>query len=196
METLARDGDWEVTVVGCGPVGAVVAIPLGQRDQRACWSSSATPTDTPNRALVPVDRMAEFATITVLRDRAVVDLTHDETGAQVTSSTADGSVRRARGRYVIGCDGANSFLRQNMDSATHDLGFFFDGLIVDLIFDEPGVFDPDNLSLCAPRRPTSAVSGARGSRRWEFMRLPADTYPEIPGNRRHACATNTCQQTE
>jgi hypothetical protein len=27
---------------------------------------------------------------------------------------------------VIGCDDANSFLRQNMDSATHDLGFFFE----------------------------------------------------------------------
>ena len=54
----------------------------------------------------------------------------------------------------------------------HDLGFFYDWLIVDVILDEPRVFDPINLQVCDPARPTTAVSGGPGRRRWEFMRLP------------------------
>ena len=59
-----------------------------------------------------------------------------------------------------------------MDVAINDRGFFYDWLIVDVILDEPRVFDPPNLQICDPVRPTTAVSGGPGRRRWEFMRLP------------------------
>ena len=38
-------------------------------------------------------------------------------------------------------------------SPVHDLGFFFDWLIVDVVLDEPRVFDPLNLQVCDPARP-------------------------------------------
>ena len=64
-------------------------------------------------------------------------------------------------------------------SPVHDLGFFFDWLIVDVVLDEPRVFDPLNLQVCDPARPTTAVSGGPGRRRWEFMRLPHETLDEL-----------------
>jgi hypothetical protein len=66
----------------------------------------------------------------------------------------------------------------------HDLGFFFDWLIVDVILDEPRVFDPINVQICDPARPTTAVSGGPGRRRWEFMRLPHETIEELDDERR------------
>ena len=57
----------------------------------------------------------------------------------------------------------------------HDLGFFYDWLIVDVVLDEPRVFDPINLQICDPARPTTVVSGGPGRRRWEFMRLPDES---------------------
>ena len=41
------------------------------------------------------------------------------------------------GRYVVGADGANSFVRSRMDVTTTDLGFEFDWLIVDMLLHEP-----------------------------------------------------------
>ncbi len=89
-----------------------------------------------------------------------------ERGAPATS---------VRARYVVGCDGANSTVRDVLDVPVDDRGFFYDWLIVDVILDEPTVFDPPNLQVCDPARPTTAVSGGPGRRRWEFMRLPDET---------------------
>ena len=64
-------------------------------------------------------------------------------------------------------------------SPVDDLGFFYDWLIVDVILDEPRVFDPINLQVCDPARPTTVVSGGPGRRRWEFMRLPDETLDDL-----------------
>jgi flavoprotein hydroxylase len=86
-----------------------------------------------------------------------------------------------RARYVVGCDGANSTVRTLLDVAVDDRGFSYDWLIVDILLDQPRVFDPPNLQVCDPARPTTAVSGGPGRRRWEFMRLPDETIGELTG---------------
>jgi flavoprotein hydroxylase len=95
----------------------------------------------------------------------------------VLVSAADGTKLAAR--FVVGCDGANSTVRTLVDASVTDLGFFYDWLIVDVILDEPRVFDPINLQICDPVRPTTVVSGGPGRRRWEFMRLPHESLDEL-----------------
>ncbi|MEQ1788096.1 MAG: bifunctional 3-(3-hydroxy-phenyl)propionate/3-hydroxycinnamic acid hydroxylase [Acidimicrobiales bacterium] len=82
-------------------------------------------------------------------------------------------------QFAVGCDGANSTVRGIVDAPVTDLGFFYDWLIVDVVLDEPRVFDPINLQICDPARPTTAVSGGPGRRRWEFMRLPEEPVSEL-----------------
>jgi flavoprotein hydroxylase len=84
-----------------------------------------------------------------------------------------------RARWVVGCDGANSTVRRLAGIDVHDLGFFHDWLIVDVVLDAPRVFDPINVQVCDPARPTTAVSGGPGRRRWEFMRLPHEALAEL-----------------
>ena len=105
----------------------------------------------------------------------VTGLTQDDDG--VTVETATGQTLRAS--YVVGCDGANSTVRQLCQVTMEDLGFFYDWLIVDVVLNEPRVFDPINLQVCDPSRPTTVVSGGPGRRRWEFMRLPHETLEEL-----------------
>jgi flavoprotein hydroxylase len=81
--------------------------------------------------------------------------------------------------YVVGCDGANSTVRSLTAVSVRDLGFFYDWLIVDVILAEPRLFDPINLQICDPIRPTTAVSGGPGRRRWEFMRLPHESLDDL-----------------
>jgi flavoprotein hydroxylase len=111
----------------------------------------------------------------------------DEKDDTVTVVTVDqaGIEQRHVARYVVGCDGANSAVRSMIGAPIEDLGFFFDWLIVDVVLHEARVFDPDNLQICDPARPTTVVSGGPGRRRWEFMCLPGED-PEAMNDERVA----------
>ena len=98
------------------------------------------------------------------------------------SSQHDDARRRRRrptgdvvaARYVVGCDGANSTVRdaaRRRRSPTS--GSSTTGSSSTSSSTSHRVFDPINLQICDPARPTTAVSGGPGRRRWEFMRLPA-----------------------
>ena len=91
----------------------------------------------------------------------------------------DGETRTVRARYLIGADGANSFVRRHMGAPVTDLGFDFDWLILDVIPHEEREWSPMNWQLCDPGRPTTIVSGGPGRRRWEFMRLPEESIEEL-----------------
>jgi flavoprotein hydroxylase len=86
-----------------------------------------------------------------------------------------GEERRLRARWVVGCDGANSFVRGQIGSTLTDLGFSRDWLICDVALDQPDQFRPNNLQICDPARPRTAVSAGPGHRRWEFMRVAGET---------------------
>ena len=79
----------------------------------------------------------------------------------------------------MGCDGANSTVRTLLDVPMTELGFFYDWLIVDVVLHDDRVFDPTNVQICDPARPTTVVSGGPGRRRWEFMRLDHETLDEL-----------------
>lgn len=90
-------------------------------------------------------------------------------------------------RYVIGIDGANSFVRESLGITRTDLGFEADWLVVDFMLKD-GLSAKD-LGLiecgqyCNPKRPTTIVPGGTENgktyRRWEFMRLPHETPEEM-----------------
>ena len=225
---------FDVAIVEYGPVGAALAILLGQQGHRVVvlerytepyplpapcttttrWPASCSPaawrsgaprsssrprsmsSRTPRKALVRFGRRGggpsgwpqssmfsqpeleavlfarvdEIPRIEVRRGWAVSDLADD--GDHVVVRSAAGSVRA---RYVVGCDGANSTVRSLTGITMEDQAFFYDWLVVDVVFHEPRVFDPLNVQICDPARPTTVVSGGPGRRRWEFMALPGES---------------------
>jgi 2-polyprenyl-6-methoxyphenol hydroxylase-like FAD-dependent oxidoreductase len=124
-------------------------------------------------------------TVTVERGRQVVDLHDDGEGVDLTLTGDPGDPgdgdgeRRLRARYAVGCDGANSTVRRLVDAPVTDLGFCYDWLIVDVVLHDGRRFDPVNVQVCDPARPTTMVSGGPGRRRWEFMRLPGETVDDL-----------------
>jgi 2-polyprenyl-6-methoxyphenol hydroxylase-like FAD-dependent oxidoreductase len=130
-------------------------------------------------------RADALAGVTVRRGLRAVAVTVADTdgasGAAVKVETRDreGRAVTVRGRYLVGCDGANSFVRDWMGTEVTDLGFFYDWLIVDVRPHEQREWIPTNLQMCVPTRPTTVVSGGPGRRRWEFMRLPDETVAEL-----------------
>jgi 2-polyprenyl-6-methoxyphenol hydroxylase-like FAD-dependent oxidoreductase len=234
----------DVTIVGCGPVGIVLAILLAQRGRtvtilerwpeaypmpravhfddevarilQACgigdalgrisepadiyeWCNAARTTlvrfgrkgpggsgwptssmfNQPALEALLETRARELPTIDLRRGVEVVGLDQDDDGVTIRAVGNDGAPVVVRSRYAVGCDGANSIVRDLVGVPMHDLGFFYDWLIVDVILNEPRVFDPINLQVCDPARPTTAVSGGPGRRRWEFMRLPDEDIADL-----------------
>ncbi|WGS55176.1 bifunctional 3-(3-hydroxy-phenyl)propionate/3-hydroxycinnamic acid hydroxylase (plasmid) [Paraburkholderia sp. D15] len=91
-----------------------------------------------------------------------------------------GETQTIRARYVVGADGANSFVRKSLGVPFEDLGFQEDWLVIDLEPNEGVVLDvPDIGQWCNPARPTTMVPGGPGYRRWEFMRLPNESIEDL-----------------
>lgn len=108
----------------------------------------------------------------------------DTGGVRVTSRGPSVKHHAVTGRYVVGCDGANSFVRQRLNMSITDLGFFYDWLVVDVLPEDPTPWKPLNLQVCDPERPTTLVSGGPGRRRFEFMRLPGESTADLEDPRK------------
>jgi len=129
--------------------------------------------------LIEIHRGHEVSDVTQGADE--VRLTVRPTPGKPAARESDESARPAslQARFAVGCDGANSTVRDILNPPIEDHGFFFDWLIVDVALNTPRVFDPPNLQVCDPARPTTVVSGGPGRRRWEFMYLPGESLDAL-----------------
>ncbi len=124
-------------------------------------------------------RAALLPGLTVLRGHEVVGIADGDQRAEVTAADGDGVTHVLSARWVVGCDGANSFVRDHLDVSVTDLGFAYEWLLCDVELREPREFVPTNVQICDPARPTTLVSSGPGRRRWEFMRLPGESTAEL-----------------
>ncbi len=99
-------------------------------------------------------------------------------GVNVEAAGPDGPVSIIA-RYVVGCDGAWSPVREAVGSRLEDLQFDEPWLVVDAI-PRPGAKLPEvNLQICDPARPTTCVPMGPGRHRWEFMMLPGEKPADV-----------------
>lgn len=119
---------------------------------------------------VLAERAVELPNLRLVRGAEVTGL---DVGADLVEVTTP--VGRFRAAYVVGADGASSFVRSQMGATNLvDLGFLYDWLVVDLVLDDQSPWVPMNRQICDSERPTTMVSGGPGRRRWEFQRMPGD----------------------
>ncbi len=85
-----------------------------------------------------------------------------------------GPASEARARWVVGCDGARSPVRQHMGSPMVDLGLHQPWLVFDVVLTEPLDLPPCTVQYCDPRRPMTYCNVVGDRRRWEIMVLPDD----------------------
>jgi len=128
---------------------------------------------------------SNIASIKLIRGWEAVSIAQDDAGVSVDLqetlelSGPNGARQNLRARYVVGCDGANSFVRDQLNIEVVDKGYFFDWLILDMIPDKGYTVTPAQWQLCDPKRPTTLVPGGPGRRRWEFMLLPGESTDEM-----------------
>jgi 3-(3-hydroxy-phenyl)propionate hydroxylase len=98
-------------------------------------------------------------------DRVVVRLRHG------------GTEREVAARFLVGCDGARSAVREAMGWKLEGSTYGQDWLIVD------ATSPPTPMNhvefICDPRRPIAHVPGPAETQRWEFMLMPGETAGEM-----------------
>jgi 2-polyprenyl-6-methoxyphenol hydroxylase-like FAD-dependent oxidoreductase len=89
--------------------------------------------------------------------------------------------RVVRARYVVGADGANSFVRTACGIPWLDLGFEEPWLVVDVRPNNMSEFDhlPSPAQYCDPKRPRVEVRNGSSHHRWEFMLLEDESPAEF-----------------
>lgn len=161
--------DWSAESISDGPVGYLFNQPSLEAllDRKA--KSLATVSVNQGWEAVQLRQQPDYCEV-VLKQGCMEDGTWQATGV----------TRTVRARYVIGADGANSFVRRSLGIAFEDLGFQEDWLVIDLKpNDGVKLKVPDIGQWCNPARPTTMVPGGPGYRRWEFMRLPHETLEDL-----------------
>lgn len=90
-----------------------------------------------------------------------------------------GEAFRFSARYLVGCDGASSFVRRSIGSGWHDLGYDHDWLVVDIITHPGHPLDRNTMQVCDPERLSTYVRTKDPYRRWEFKLNPGETWEEM-----------------
>ena len=96
---------------------------------------------------------------------------------------ATGETGDSTSRYVVGCDGARSVVRDAIGASMLDLGLHQPWLVVDVVASpesERARRLPDyTVQHCDPRRPMTRVHVKGLRHRWEIMLMPGDDEAEI-----------------
>src|SRR5215470_5179155 len=95
-------------------------------------------------------RARSLPTVDVRRGCEVVGVHPGVDAVELEVCDADGARVCVHAGYLVGCDGANSFVRPHLGATVTDLGFFFDWLIVDILPHQPRVWKPLNVQVCDP----------------------------------------------
>ena len=81
--------------------------------------------------------------------------------------------------YALGCDGAASFVRKQLDINWRDLGYDHDWLVVDVTVKPGHTLDNDTVQVCNPDRIVTYVCTKDPYRRWEFKMNEGETREEM-----------------
>lgn len=100
-------------------------------------------------------------------------------GSQATSGEAGVEMPTVEARYVVGCDGAASFVRGAIGARLEEIAFAADWLVVDIQPRDVARWSGEVVQICDPRRPTTKVPGGAGRRRFEFMMLEGERKEDM-----------------
>jgi 3-(3-hydroxy-phenyl)propionate hydroxylase len=130
---------------------------------------------------------AESAGVVVERGAEAVGLTQD--GDEVTLTVRDrvgGADRSVRAAAVLGCDGANSTVRDLIGSAMRDLGPADRWLVLDVRSATELPVWPGAHQVCDSRRPATFMPVTGDRYRWECRLAPEETVADLTTPRRLA----------
>jgi 3-(3-hydroxy-phenyl)propionate hydroxylase len=119
--------------------------------------------------------VTDVPNVDIFLGEPAVAFTQDDEAVALT--LRDG--RSLRARYLLACDGANSFVRKQLDVPLEDLAFDEWWLVVDVRLVREAELPAKCVQYCWPSRPSTFVLGPGNLRRWEIKLLPGEVPEEF-----------------
>ncbi len=122
------------------------------------------------------DYANSHANVDVVLGSDLIDLVQDDDHATLSLKNISGEIVQYCARYVIGCDGASSSVRDFVGIGLEDLGFDEPWLVIDVLVNEKGAAKLPSTSVqyCNPKRPATYLICPGMHRRWEISINPGE----------------------
>ncbi len=121
-----------------------------------------------------VERFPELQVFTRHEVEAVAQ--EDASVVLTVRSLDNNTMSTPRARWVIGCDGARSLVRDAIGTGQVDLGLHQSWLVVDVLLERDIDLPLATVQFCDPSRPMTFVNVTGLRRRWEIMLMPGDDW--------------------
>jgi 3-(3-hydroxy-phenyl)propionate hydroxylase len=125
-------------------------------------------------------KLSEYSDADVFLAASGVSFAQDDETVSLSVRSETRGEFTLHARYLVGCDGANSYVRKQLGIGLEDLAFDEWWMVVDTLTSEPDKRPAKSFQYCWPSRPGTFVPGPGRLRRWEIKLLPGED-PEKTG---------------
>ena len=127
--------------------------------------------------------LKKYKNVTIVQNAEVYKTINKKDYVEVNyKNTKTNKIHSLQSKYLIGCDGANSFLRNEINSEMEHLGFEQRWAVIDVILKRKKMSLPDRtIQYCSQSRPATYCRNVGRRRRWEIALKEdecADTFFE------------------
>jgi len=123
------------------------------------------------------NRLRQYSCVHVELGAEITDFVQDNDGVRATIRQSDGTVASIQAKFLVGADGASSFVRRHLGLEFEGKTFTQDWLVVDAV-NAPIPINHIEFH-CDPRRPSPHMPAPGNRQRWEFMLLPGETREQM-----------------
>ena len=123
------------------------------------------------------DRLAQAECVETWTGTTLVNFEQSDDAVRVDFVKGDGENTSVVARYLVGADGASSFVRKQIGQDFKGTTYAQDWLIVDARHTAEPIDRAE--FICDPRRPGPHMIAPGGRERWEFMLLPGEDPAEM-----------------
>ena len=135
----------------------------------------------PDLERVLYKNLKKFPNVEIRKGFEATEVKNEDEKVEVTIlKLEENNVCRVKCDFIVGCDGARSFIRKKMGVEYEEMGFFEDWLVVDIILKKDrsdlGLF---SIQFCGTSQPATYSPGTRGRLRWEFALKDQKSHEDI-----------------
>ncbi len=115
-------------------------------------------------------KLSDFKKVSISQNSDVFKIKNKTNHVEVTYKNTETKIKCIlTSKYVVGCDGARSFVRSFINSDLEDLGFEQRWAVIDVLLKKNKIQLPDRtIQYCSSKRPATYCRNVGRRRRWEI----------------------------